>query len=186
MTLKDIVRETTEKMHKTVEATHRELMTVRTGRASTNLVEGVKVDYYGTATSLKQLATITTPDPKMIVVQPWDAASVKEIERALLEANLGITPAVDGKLIRLSMPQLTHDRREELAKVVRKITEDGKVSIRTGRHHAIEQIRKLEKDHTISEDQSYTTQDEIQKLTDQHIKKIEELLKQKEKEVLEL
>ncbi len=185
MTLKEIMKDTREKMDKTVESTHREFMTVRTGRASTALVEGVKVSYYGVPTPLKQLATITTPDPKLIVIQPWDASSLKEIERGILEANLGINPTNDGKVIRLSMPQLTHDRREELAKVVRKIAEDGRISIRTGRHHAIELIRKLEKDKAVSEDESFTSQDEVQKLTDQHIKRIDEILKQKEKEVLE-
>ena len=186
MNLKDIVRETREKMDKTVEATQRDCLTVRTGRASTALVEGVRVNYYNTPTPLKQLATISAPDPKLIVIQPWDASSLGEIERAILQANLGITPSNDGRVIRLGMPQLTKDRREELAKVVRKIAEEGHISIRTGRHHAIEQIRKLEKDHTVSEDQSYTTQDEIQKLTNEHISKIDDILKQKEKEVLEL
>ena len=185
MTLREILHDTGEKMHKTVEATQREFVTVRTGRASPNLVEGVKVTYYDTAMPLKQLATITTPDPKLIVIQPWDTAILKEIEHALLEANLGLTPLNDGRVIRLSMPQLTKDRREELAKMVRKIAEDGRISIRTGRHHAIEQIRKLEKDHTVSEDESFTTQEEIQKLTDKHIAQIDEILKQKEKEVLE-
>ncbi len=186
MHLRDILRETAEKMDKTVEATHREFTTVRTGRASTALVEGVKVSYYGAPTPLKQLATLSTPDPKLIVIQPWDASSLADIERAILQANLGITPVSDGRVIRLSMPQLTKERREELAKVVRKIAEDGRISIRTGRHHAIEQIRKLEKSPSVSEDERFTTQDEIQKLTDRHISKIDELLKQKEKEVLEL
>lgn len=186
MTIKDILRDTTEKMDKTVEATQRELLTVRTGRASTALVEGVQVSYYGTPTPLKQLATISTPDPKLLVIQPWDASILGEIERAILQANLGITPTNDGRVIRLGIPQLTKERREELAKVVRKIAEDGRISIRTGRHHAIELLRKLGKDHTVSEDESFTAQDEVQKMTDKHIQKIDELLKQKEKEVLEL
>ncbi|MBI4436547.1 MAG: ribosome recycling factor [Candidatus Omnitrophica bacterium] len=185
MNLRDLLRETEEKMDKTVEATQRELATVRTGRASTALLEGVKVSYYDTPTPLKQIATITTPDPKLIVVQPWDGSLLGEIERALLGANLGITPTNDGRVIRLSMPQLTTERREELAKIIRKMAEDGRISIRTGRHHAIELVRKL-KDKGISEDEVFTTQDEIQKLTDKHINKIDELLKQKEREVLEL
>ena len=185
MALKEIVREITDKMDKTVEATHREFLTVRTGRASTALVEGVQVNYYGTPTPLKQLATLSTPDPKLIVIQPWDASLLKEIEQALIQANLGIMPTNDGRVIRLGIPQLTKERREELAKVVRKIAEDGRISIRTARHHAIEQVRK-EKDKAVSEDEVFTAQDEIQKLTDKHISKIDEILKQKEKEVLEL
>jgi len=186
MTLRDVLRETSDKMDKTVESTQREFLTIRTGRASAALVEGVKVNYYETPTPLKQLATISTPDPKLIVIQPWDTTLLKEIEHAILQANLGITPVSDGRVIRLGMPQLTQDRREELAKVVRKIAEDGRVSIRTGRHHALEQIQKLEKDHGVSEDEVFTTRDEIQKLTDKHISKIDEILKQKEREVLEL
>lgn len=186
MSLKEIVRETSDKMVKTVESTQREFLTVRTGRASTALVEGVQVSYYGTPTPLKQLATLSTPDPKLIVIQPWDVTLLKEIEHAILQANLGITPNNDGRVIRLGMPQLTHERREELAKVVRKIAEDGRISIRTARHHSIELIRKLDKSPSISEDERFTAQDEIQKLTDRHISKIDEILKQKEKEVLEL
>lgn len=186
MNLREIVREAAEKMDKTVESTQREFLTVRTGRASPALVEGVKVNYYGTLTPLKQLSTISTPDTKLIVIQPWDASLLKEIEHAILEANLGITPVNDGRVIRLGMPQLTKERREELAKVVRKIAEDGRVSIRTGRHHAIEIIRKLESEQGVSEDERFTAQDEIQKLTDKHISRIDDILKQKEREVLEL
>jgi len=186
MNLRDLLRETEEKMHKTVEATQRELATVRTGRASTALLEGVKVSYYDTPTPLKQLATITIPDPKLIVVQPWDGSLLGEIERALLAANLGITPTNDGRVIRLGIPQLTQERREELAKMIRKMAEDGRISIRTGRHHTIEQIRKMEKDRLASEDDSFKAQEEVQKLTDKHIAKIDEILKQKEREVLEL
>ncbi len=185
MTTRDLLREAEEKMHKTVEATHRELSTVRTGRASPNLVEGVKVSYYDTQTPVKQLATITTPDPRTIVIQPWDAAVLGEIERALLEANIGITPTNDGHVIRLSIPQPTKERREELAKLVRKMAEEGRISIRTGRHHTIEQIRKLGKDRAVSEDDAFTSQEEVQKLTDKFIAKIDEMLKQKEKEVLD-
>ena len=186
MNLRDLLRETEEKMHKTVEATQRELAIVRTGRASTALLEGVKVTYYNTPTPLIQLATVTTPDVKLIVIQPWDASLLGEIERAILASNLGITPTNDGRVIRLSMPQLTKERREELAKMIRKMAEDGRISIRTGRHHTIEQIRKMEKDHLASEDDSFKAQEEVQRLTDKHIAKIDEILKQKEREVLEL
>ena len=186
MTLRDILNDTEDKMHKTVEATQREFGTVRTGRASSTLVEGVRVNYYDTPTPLKQLANITTPDSKLIVIQPWDGSILGEIERALLSANLGVTPAADGRVIRLALPDLSKERREELAKVVRKIAEEGRISIRTCRHHSIEQVRKLQKDGDTTEDESFKAQEQIQKATDKHISKIDEVLKQKEKEVLEL
>ena len=186
MTLRDILQDTEEKMRKTVEATHREFSTVRTGRASPALVEGVKVNYYNTPTPLIQLATIGTPDAKLIVIQPYDPSILGEIERSILAANVGITPVNDGRVIRLGLPDLSKERREEMAKVVRKIAEDGRISIRTCRHHSIEQVRKLKTDGEVAEDEAFKAQDTIQKATDKHIAKIDEVLKQKEKEVLEL
>ena len=186
MTLPEILHDTEEKMRKTVEATQREFSVVRTGRASPALVEGVKVNYYDTPTPLKQLANISTPDPKLIVIQPWDASVLGEIERALLAANIGATPANDGRVVRIGLPDLSRERREELAKLVRKIAEDGRISIRTCRHHSIEQVRKLKTDGEAAEDDIFKTQEDIQKATDRHISKIDELLKQKEKEVLEI
>ena len=183
MTTKEIIHDAELKMKKTVEATHREFSTIRTGRASGALVEGIKVDYYGTPTPLRQAAAITTPDARLIVIQPWDKNILPEVEKAILKSDIGITPTNDGKVIRLSMPSLTEERRAELDKVLKKIAEDGRISLRTGRHSAIEHIRKLEKDKVITEDDKFIGQDDIQKLTDKYIEEIENLLAAKEKEI---
>lgn len=183
MNVKEIIHDTELKMKKTVEATQREFSTVRTGRASSALVEGIKVDYYGTSTPLKQLAAISTADARLIVIQPWDKNILGETERAILKSEIGITPTNDGKVIRLSIPPLTDERRGELDKILKKIAEDGRVSIRTARHTAVESVRKAEKDKMVTEDDRFKTQDEIQKLTDKHIKEIDNLLSQKEKEI---
>ena len=182
-TAKDIIRDTESKMKKTVEATHREFSAIRTGRASTAIVEGVQVDYYGAPTPLKQLAAISTPDARLVVVQPWDKNALGEIEKAIMKSNVGITPTNDGKVIRLSIPPLTDERRAELDKILKKIAEDGHVSLRTGRHTAIEHIRKLEKDKLVTEDEKFKSQEDIQKLTDKYIKEIDTLLAAKEKEI---
>ena len=184
--LKDVFHDTEEKMRKTLEAVAREFGTVRTGRASPALVDGIKVEYYGTPTSLKSLASISTPDPKLIVIQPWDASIVGEVERSILKSELGITPINDGKVIRLQIPDLSKERRLELVKLVKKMTEDGKVSLRTTRHVAIEHIRKLEKDKLVTEDERFKGQDEVQKITDRYIAKIDEVLLAKEKEITEI
>ena len=183
MTIREIIHDTELKMKKTIEATHREFATVRTGRASSGLVEGIRVDYYGTATPLKQLAAISTPDAKLIVIQPWDKTAMAEIEKSILKSDIGITPTNDGKVIRLSIPSLTDERRAELDKILKKIAEDGRVSLRTARHTAIEHARKLEKDKLATEDERFKAQDEIQKLTDKYIKEIDNLLVAKEKEI---
>jgi ribosome recycling factor len=183
MTTHEIITATDSKMKKTVEATLREFSTVRTGRASTGLVDGIKVDYYGTVTPLKQLAAVSTPDPRLITIQPWDKNSLADIEKAILKSEIGIAPTNDGKVIRLSIPPLTQERRAELDKVLKKIAEDGRISLRTARHAAIEHVRKLEKDKTITEDDKFKGQDEIQKITDRHIKDIDTALAAKEKEI---
>jgi len=183
MTAKEILHDTETKMKKTVEATGREFSTVRTGRASTALVDGMKVDYYGTSTPMKQLAAISTPDARLVVIQPWDKGALAEIEKAILKSEIGISPTNDGKVIRLTMPPLTQERRVELDKVVKKIAEDGHISIRTCRHAAIEHIRKLEKDKAITEDDRFNSQEEIQKLTDKYVKEIDTILAAKEKEI---
>lgn len=183
MTVREILHDTETKMKKTVEATQREFSTIRTGRASTAILESVRVDYYGTPTPLKQLAALSTPDARLIVIQPWDKNVMPEIEKAILKSDIGITPTNDGKVIRLSIPPLTQERRQELDKVLKKIAEDGHVSIRTARHAAIETVRKSEKDKVITEDEKFKTQDDIQKLTDRYIKEIDILLAAKEKEI---
>lgn len=183
MTQKELIHETELKMKKTVEATQREFSTIRTGRASSALVEGIKVDYYGAPTPLKQLAAISIPDARLVVIQPWDKAALAEVEKAILKSEIGITPTNDGKVIRLSMPSLTDERRAELDKILKKIAEDGHISIRTSRHVSVENARKLEKDKVITEDDRFKAQDEIQKLTDKYIKEIDSLLAIKEKEI---
>lgn len=183
MSTKDIIHDTETKMKKTVEATQREFATVRTGRASSALVEGIRVDYYGTSTPLKQLAAVSTPDARLIVIQPWDKNILGEIEKTIQKSDIGIMPTNDGKVIRLSIPPLTSERRAELDKVLKKIAEDGHVSIRTARHAAIEHVRKAEKDKTCTEDEKFKGQDDIQKLTDKYIKEIDNLLAAKEKEI---
>ncbi len=185
MDLKQILHETEEKMKKAIDSVARELVHIRTGRAHPSLVEGVHIDYYGTPTLIKQIASISVPDARLLVIQPWDVTAMAEIEKAIIKANLGITPANDGKVIRLSIPQLSKERREELKKQVKELTENGKVSLRTIRRDAIEQVKGLEKDSKITEDDRFKTQDEIQKLTDRYIERVDETLKNKEKELEE-
>ena len=185
MTVKEVLHNTDEKMKKAFESMNREFHEVRTGRASPNLVEGLHIDYYGTPTMLKQLAAISAPDAHLIVIQPWDLTVIVEIEKAIMKSNLGITPSNDGKMIRLSVPQLSKERRQELAKLIHKMSEDGRVSMRTIRRDAKEVVEKLEKDKVISEEDKFRGIEELQKVVDKYIAKIDELLKSKEKEVLE-
>lgn len=185
MTTKEVLHNSDEKLKKGFESVTREFSEIRTGRASPTLVEGLHIDYYGTPTLLKQLASISAPDAHLIVIQPWDATAIIEIEKAIMKSNLGITPSNDGKVIRLSVPSLSKERRQELAKVVHKMAEEGRVSLRTIRRDAKEALEKLEKDKTIAEDDKFRGIDELQKLVDKYIAKIDELLKNKEKEILE-
>ena len=183
MNAKEVIKDTEMKMKKTIEATQREFSVVRTGRASTALVENMRVDYYGAPTPLKQVASVTTPDARLVMIQPWDKNALADIEKAILKSEIGITPTNDGKSIRLSIPPLTDERRLELDKVLKKIAEDGRVSLRTCRHSAIEHIRKLDKDKVVTEDEKFKSQEEIQKLTDKYIKDIDTFLAAKEKEI---
>lgn len=183
MTTRDVIHDTEQKMKKTLEATQREFSTIRTGRASAALVESVRVDYYGAITPLRQLAAISTPDARTIMIQPWDKNSLGEVEKAILKSEVGITPTNDGKVIRLTVPPLTQERRAELDKVLKKIAEDGRISVRTARHSAIEHAKKLEKDKTATEDERFKAQEDIQKLTDKYIKDIDTALAGKEKEI---
>jgi ribosome recycling factor len=185
MTTKEILVATDDKMKKSCESVAREFNEVRTGRANPALVEGLHVDYYGTPTLLKQLASISAADAHLIVIQPWDITAIVEIEKAILKSNLGVTPSNDGKVIRLSFPQLSKDRRQEIAKEIHKMSEVGRISLRTIRRDAKEHIEKLEKDKVVSEDDKFRSIDELQKLVDKYIAKVDELLKNKEKEVLE-
>lgn len=183
MNAKDVIKDTENKMKKTIEATQREFSVVRTGRASTALVENLRVDYYGAPTLLRQVASVSTPDARLVMIQPWDKNALADIEKAILKSEIGITPTNDGKAIRLSIPSLTEERRAELDKILKKTAEDGRVSLRTCRHSAIEHIRKLKKDNTITEDEDFKSQEEIQKLTDKYIKELDTLLASKEKEI---
>jgi len=185
MTIKEIIHNTEEKMKKAFESMNRQFHEVRTGRASPSLVEGLHIDYYGTPTMLKQLAAISAPDAHLIVIQPWDPTAIVEIEKAILKSNLGINPSNDGKMIRLAVPQLSKERRLELVKLIHKMSEDGRVSMRTIRRDAKETVEKLEKDKVISEDEKFRGVEELQKAVDRYIVKIDELLQNKEKEVLE-
>jgi ribosome recycling factor len=178
-----ISTEAETKMKTAIEAIKKQFSTIRTGRAHPSLVESIKVDYYGTKTSLRQLANIVIPEPRLIVIQPWDKSSVAEIEKAILASDIGITPINDGKVIRLSMPQLTQERREELIKVLHRVAEEGKVSIRNARHHANEESVRLEKENKMTEDDKFQAKEKVQKLTDEYTKKLEDTLAEKEKEI---
>jgi ribosome recycling factor len=180
------MRDAEEHMKKSADVLAHEFSTVRTGRASPSLVDGIRVDYYGAPTPLKSLAAISTPDAKSIVIQPWDVSANAEIEKAILKSELGITPVNDGKLIRLVIPDLSKERRVELTKIVKKMAEDGRISVRNVRHSAIEHLKKIEKDKLITEDDKFDGQEQVQKLTDKYIAKIEELLAAKEKEITEI
>ena len=185
MAVKEMLKETEQKMTKTIEATKREFATLRTGRASAALVEGIMVDYYGTPTPLKKLAAINTPDVKSIAIQPWDPGSAASIEKAIMKSALGITPVNDGKLIRINIPPLTQERRQELVKVAKKMAEEGKVSLRTVRRDANEAVKKQEKEKKISEDESHSALDDILELTRKYEKQADEALAAKEKEINE-
>ncbi|MBE9043317.1 ribosome recycling factor [Pleurocapsales cyanobacterium LEGE 10410] len=173
-----------ERMQKTVEATQRSFNTIRTGRASTSLLDRVMVDYYGSDTPLKSLANLSTPDATTIMIQPYDKGSMGQIEKAISMSDIGLTPNNDGNLIRLNIPPLTKERRQELVKTAGKLGEEGKVGIRNIRRDAIEEIRKQEKNSEISEDESRDLQDEIQSITDNFNRKIDELLAVKEKDIM--
>ncbi|MEE4599727.1 MAG: ribosome recycling factor [Desulfobacteraceae bacterium] len=183
--IESIYDETRESMGKSVIALKNELKRVRTGRASLSLLDGIKVDYYGTPTPLNQMATLAVPESRLITIQPWDASAIKEIEKAILKSDLGLTPSSDGKIIRISIPALTEERRKELVKVVRKICEDYKVSIRNIRRDSNELLKSMKKDGEISEDDAFKSQDKVQKITDEQIKLVDECFAEKEKEILE-
>lgn len=182
----DVLKDVEGRMKKTVEVFRKELATVRTGRASPALLDRVEADYYGTPTPIKQMANISVPEPRLLVIQPWDKQSVGAIEKAILKSDLGITPQVSGTVIRLVIPPLTKERRQDLVKIVRKKAEEERVAIRNIRREGNEMIRDLEKEKEISEDQSAQALEEIQKLTDKYISEIDAVLGSKEKEIMEV
>ena len=182
----DFVSDATRRMDKSVEAAAHEFNTVRTGRASAALLDRIQVDYYGTPTPLQQLATINVPEPRMITIQPYDPGSIKAIERAVLESDLGLTPSNDGKVVRLPIPQLTEERRKELVKVVRHLAEEGRVAVRNVRRDVMHHLKELVDKGEVGSDEEHRAEERVQKLTDDHTHKIDELLKRKEAEILEV
>ena len=177
--------ETRDRMGKSIAALEKELKRVRTGRASLSLLDGIKVDYYGTTTPLNQMASLSVPESRLINIQPWDVSVIKDIEKAILKSSLGLTPSNDGKLIRINIPPLTEQRRKELVKVVNKIGEDSKIAVRNIRRDSNELLKGFKNDGDISEDDAFKAQDQVQKITDEYIKQIDEICKEKEKEILE-
>lgn len=184
--IKDIYVNYEEKMKKAIEALRRELSSLRTGRATPALLEKVMVDYYGTPTPVNQVANVSVPEPRMIVIQPWEKTMVQPIEKAIMKSDLGMNPNSDGAVIRLNIPQLTQERRQEIVKQVHKKAEESRVAVRNLRRDANDAVKKLEKDKLVSEDDVKKGQDDIQKLTDKYIKEIDATMATKEKEVMEV
>ena len=182
----DVLEEVRQRMIKSVEALQDDLLSIRTGRASPALVEKLPVTYYGTLTPLNQMASIAVPEPRLLVIRPWDPSALPDIERALLKSDLGLTPMNDGKLIRLNIPRLTEERRRELVRVVAKRVEEGRVAIRNLRRDALQDLRDFEKEKMISEDDFFRGKDAVQELTDEFIQQIDEMGKRKEEEVMEI
>jgi ribosome recycling factor len=186
MAIEDLVQDASRRMDKSVEAAQTEFATLRTGRASPTLLDRVQIDYYGQQTPLNQLATISAPEPRLLTIQPFDPNSVSTIERAIQESDLGLTPNNDGKLIRLPIPQLTEERRKELVKVVRHMAEEGKVAVRNVRRDAIHHLKELVDNGEVGSDEEHRAEERVQKLTDDHVHEIDELLKRKEAEIMEV
>ncbi|MBI9074295.1 MAG: ribosome recycling factor [Desulfatibacillum sp.] len=180
-----VYEETRDKMEKAIATLEKGLTRVRTGRASLSLLDGIRVDYYGTPTPIAQAATVAVPESRQITIQPWDATIIKEIEKAIMKSDLGLNPSNDGKIIRISIPPLTEDRRKQLVKVVNKMAEEGKITVRNIRRDSNESIKTLKKDGEVAEDVAFKGQDAVQKITDEFIKAIDDICAQKEKEILE-
>ena len=184
--LNDVYADSRDRMKKVIENLEREFKRVRTGRASVALLDGIRVDYYGTPTPLNQIATLTVPEPRSITIQPWDATVIGDVEKAILKSELGLTPMNDGKMVRINIPPLTEERRRDLVKVIRKMAEESKVALRNIRRDSNEMLKDLKKDKAISEDEQFRGQEEVQKITDEFIKQAEAVYAGKEKEILEV
>jgi len=182
--MEEILKNTESRMEKTIDVVSNQLARLRTGKASPALIEGIKVDYYGTPTPLNQIASISTPEPRLIVIHPWDKSALSAIEKAILASDIGLTPQSDGNVVRIPIPPLTEERRRELVKVARKIVEEGKVALRNIRREVVEQIKRMQKDGELPEDDAYRLQDKVQELIDKFYDKLEELLKIKEEEIM--
>jgi ribosome recycling factor len=178
-------KKTADRMDGAVEHLKKEFTGIRAGRASLSLLDGVRLGYFGTPTPLKQVATLSVPEARLITIQPWDATLIPEIEKAIMASDLGLTPTNDGKMIRLAIPAMTEERRKELIKQVRKLGEETRVAVRNHRRDTLEETKKLKSENKLSEDEFRKAQDEIQKMTDQYILKVDEVLKHKEAEILE-
>lgn len=183
--IKDVLKETEERMNKAVDALRDSLVTIRTGRASPALVERLPVEYYGTPTPLNQLATISVPEPRLLTIRPWDPNALADIEKAILKSELGLTPSNDGRILRLTIPRLTEERRQELVKIVGKRVEEGKIAIRNIRRDAMEDLRELESEKLISEDEFYRAKDDVQEITDKFVVRMDEIGRDKEREIRE-
>jgi ribosome recycling factor len=185
MTTNEIYRDAENRMKKSLEHLHHELSRIRTGRATPALLDVVKIDYYGSMVPLNQASSITAPEPRLLVIQPWEKRLIGEIEKAILQSDLGLNPTNDGNVVRVPIPELSEERRRDLLKLVRKFCEETRVAIRNIRRDANDHVKNLEKDHEISEDESHKVQDDVQKLTDEYVGKVDEHYNSKEKEILE-
>jgi len=186
MKIDELIQDAMRRMDRSVESAHGDFNTLRTGRASTALLDRVQIDYYGQKTPLNQLATINVPEPRLLTIQPFDPNSVSAIERAIQESDLGLTPSNDGKVIRLPIPQLTEERRKELVRVVRQMAEDGRIAVRNVRRDVMHHLKELVTKGEVGDDEERRAEERVQKLTDDHTHKIDDLLKHKEAEILEV
>ncbi len=182
--MQTVLKDIETRMNAAIDTLTREFASVRTGRASTALLDTIRVDYYGTPTPISQMASVSTPDPRTLLIQPWEAGQLKEIEKAIVKSDLGVTPVNDGKVIRLVMPTLTEERRKQLAKTAHKFAEDARVAVRNVRREANDRLKAMAKDKKVTEDEERRGHDQIQKTTDKFIAKVDELLKKKEGEIL--
>ncbi len=182
--IEDILRDNEDRMKKTVDALQRELAAIRTGHAHVGLVDHIRVDYYGTATPVNQMATVAAPEPRLLTIQPWDRTAIGAIEKALLKSDLGLTPSNDGQIIRLAIPALTEQRRKELIKVVHKRVEDARVAVRNVRRDGVDHLRKMVREKETSEDEQKKAEEQLQKLTDRYIAVVDQKGKEKEAELM--
>ena len=185
-TIAEFVEAATGRMDKSVEATHEHFNSVRTGRASAALLDRIQIDYYGTPTPLKNMATIGAPEPRMLTIQPFDPSSIKAIEKAIAESDLGLTPSNDGKVIRLPIPQLTEERRKEFVKIARNVAEEGRVAVRNVRRDLMKHLEEQVRNGEVGDDEERRAEERAQKLTDEHVQRIDEMLKRKEAEIMEV
>jgi ribosome recycling factor len=182
----EFLQDATERMSKSVDATHEHFNTVRTGRASAALLDRIQIDYYGTPSPLKNIATISVPEPRLLTIQPFDPSAMKQIERAIQESDLGLTPSSDGKVIRLPIPQPTEERRKDLVKLVRHMAEEGRIAVRNVRRDVMKHLEELVRNHEVGDDEERAAEVRVQKLTDDNIHRIDDLLKHKEAEIMEV